>query len=142
MGAVATFIGCVRDLNEGTNVSRMTLEHYPGMTERALEEICDEAMRRWDLIDLRVVHRVGPLEPGECHRAGGRLERASRRGLRGVRVRDGLPEDPRTLLEEGGDAEGSRWVEARSSDDEAAARWMPGTGPRASRTPRASSRSS
>ena len=66
VGAVATFIGYVRDLNEGSGVSRMTLEHYPGMTERALEDICDEAFGRWDLLDLRVVHRVGALEPGEA----------------------------------------------------------------------------
>src|SRR5512137_174991 len=66
VGAVATFVGCVRDLNEGAAVSRMTLEHYPGMTERALAEICAEAAQRWDLLATRVVHRVGPLDPGEA----------------------------------------------------------------------------
>ena len=66
VGAVATFVGLVRDLNEGAAVNGMTLEHYPGMTERALEEICAEAARRWDVIDSRVVHRVGRLEPGDA----------------------------------------------------------------------------
>ena len=128
VGAVATFIGCVRDLNDGTNVSRMTLEHYPGMTERALEEICDEALGRWDLIDLRVVHRVGPLEPGEsivlvavssAHR--GEAFAACEFVMDYLKTRAPFWKKEET-------PEGSRWVEARSSDDEAAARWTPGSG--------------
>ena len=63
IGAIATFIGTVRDMNEGTGVSAMTLEHYPGMTERALEKIVLEARGRWDIFDARVIHRVGRLEP-------------------------------------------------------------------------------
>ena len=65
VGAVATFIGCVRDANDGTAVASMTLEHYPGMTERALEDICRQAHERWELLDALVVHRVGPLAPGD-----------------------------------------------------------------------------
>ena len=63
IGAIATFIGTVRDINEGTGVSAMTLEHYPGMTERALEKIVLEARGRWDIFDALVIHRVGRLEP-------------------------------------------------------------------------------
>ena len=63
IGAVATFLGVVRDMNEGDRVSGMTLEHYPGMTERALEDIIREARDRWDVSDILIVHRVGPLRP-------------------------------------------------------------------------------
>src|SRR5689334_2059393 len=63
VGAVASFIGVVRDLNEGDRVREMTLEHYPGMTERALEKIVAEARSRWDIYDALVVHRVGRLQP-------------------------------------------------------------------------------
>ena len=123
VGAVATFIGYVRDLNEGSGVSRMTLEHYPGMTERALEDICDEALGRWDLLDLRVVHRVGALEPGEAivlvavssaHR--GEAFAACEFVMDYLKTRAPFWKKEET-------PEGARWVESRASDDEAAARW-------------------
>ena len=63
VGAVASFIGLVRDVNDSETVSEMTLEHYPGMTERALEQIVAQAKSRWDVIDVLVVHRVGRLRP-------------------------------------------------------------------------------
>ena len=123
VGAVATFIGYVRDLNEGSGVSRMTLEHYPGMTERALEDICDEAFGRWDLLDLRVVHRVGALEPGEAivlvavssaHR--GEAFAACEFLMDYLKTRAPFWKKEET-------PEGARWVESRASDDDAAARW-------------------
>ena len=123
VGAVATFIGYVRDLNEGSGVSRMTLEHYPGMTERALEDICDEALGRWDLLDLRVVHRVGALEPGEAivlvavssaHR--GEAFAACEFVMDYLKTRAPFWKKEET-------PEGARWVESRASDDDAAARW-------------------
>lgn len=126
VGAVATFVGLVRDLNEGDAVSGMTLEHYPGMTERALEEICAEAARRWDLIDLRVVHRVGRLAPGEAivlvavssaHR--GEAFAACEFVMDYLKTRAPFWKKEATPA-------GERWVEARSSDDEAAARWAGG----------------
>ena len=64
-GACATFIGTMRDFNEGDDVSGMSLEHYPGMTEKHLERICGEAMQRWELLDYLVIHRVGDLNPSE-----------------------------------------------------------------------------
>ena len=64
-GATATFVGSMRDYHEGDAVRGMTLEHYPGMTERHLEEICTEAHRRWTLLESLVVHRVGEVVPGE-----------------------------------------------------------------------------
>jgi molybdopterin synthase catalytic subunit len=64
-GATACFVGTMRDLNEGDAVARMVLEHYPGMTERHLLHIRNEACRRWDLIDAVILHRYGAIEPGE-----------------------------------------------------------------------------
>ena len=64
VGAIASFIGLVRDL-EGDKLQQMTLEHYPGMTENALQGIAVKAQQRWDLIDLGIIHRVGALEPAE-----------------------------------------------------------------------------
>ncbi len=64
-GATAVFVGTMRDFNDGEAVQSMTLEHYPGMTEKHLTAISEEARRRWDVIDTLIVHRVGDLEPGE-----------------------------------------------------------------------------
>ena len=63
-GAVASFVGLVRDL-EGGGLKQMTLEHYPGMTEKALQAIADKACERWQVLDLAVIHRVGDLHPGD-----------------------------------------------------------------------------
>src|SRR5215510_2441911 len=65
IGAVAAFVGTVRDVNGDASVSSMTLEHYPGMTEKALDAIVAEAKSRWSLVDALVVHRVGPLKPAD-----------------------------------------------------------------------------
>ena len=64
-GAIVSFTGLVRDLNEGDAISQLTLEHYPGMTEKALGEIEAEACKRWSLIDAVIIHRVGPLQPND-----------------------------------------------------------------------------
>ena len=63
VGAVVSFLGAVRDMNDGSQVKGMTLEHYPGMTEKALQEILDQAKVRWDIYQTLVIHRVGPLLP-------------------------------------------------------------------------------
>ena len=123
VGAVATFVGLVRDVNEGSDVSEMTLEHYPGMTERAIERICREAAGRWDVLDARVVHRVGRLRPTDpivivVVASGHRRDafEACEFIMDFLKTRAPLWKKERT----GGD---ERWVEARASDDEAAARW-------------------
>jgi molybdopterin synthase catalytic subunit len=123
VGAVATFIGVVRDRNEGDAVGHMTLEHYPGMTERALEAICAEAESRWKLIDVRVVHRVGTLAPGEAIVFVG--VSSAHRGAAFAAcefVMDFLKTQAPFWKREDTPA-GSRWVEARASDDQAAGRW-------------------
>ena len=123
VGAVASFIGLVRDINEGSDVSEMTLEHYPGMTERAIENICREAAERWEVLDARVVHRVGTLRPTDPivivvvasgHR--GDAFAACEFIMDFLKTRAPFWKKERT----GG---GERWVAARASDDEAAARW-------------------
>ena len=103
VGAVASFIGTVRDRNGGGagEVSAMELEHYPGMTEKRIEAMIDAAMARFDIRAARVVHRVGAAAAGRADRAGGGEFGAPRPGLPGLRVPDGLPEDPGAVLEEG-----------------------------------------
>jgi molybdopterin synthase catalytic subunit len=64
-GATAVFVGCMRDFNQGAKVGAMTLEHYPGMTEKHLEAVEKEAAARWDILASLVVHRVGPLRPND-----------------------------------------------------------------------------
>ncbi len=123
VGAVASFIGVCRDLNEGDAVATMTLEHYPGMTERSIERIIDEAMGRWQVFDALVVHRVGQLEPLDqivfvavtsAHR--GDAFAACEFIMDYLKTQAPFWKREQT-------ATGPRWVAARSSDDAAAARW-------------------
>jgi molybdopterin synthase catalytic subunit len=123
VGAVASFIGVVRDLNEGGRVAEMTLEHYPGMTEKALEKIVAEARSRWNIYDALVIHRVGTLKPGDqivlvvvtgAHR--GEAFDACEFLMDYLKTRAPLWKKERT-------PDGARWVEARDSDDAAADRW-------------------
>lgn len=123
VGAVATFIGLVRDLNDGDAVARMTLEHYPGMTEKALEAILVEARGRWDILDATIVHRVGTLAPGD--RIVLVVVASSHRGdafaaceflMDYLKTRAPFWKKEVTPT-------GSRWVDARASDDAAAERW-------------------
>lgn len=123
VGAVAAFVGTVRDLNEGADVAAMALEHYPGMTERALDDICAQARARWDILDALVVHRYGDLAPGDqivlvvvtsAHR--GAAFAACEFIMDYLKTRAPFWKKERT-------PHGERWVEAREADDEAAARW-------------------
>ena len=123
VGAVASFVGLVRDANDGSAVSGMTLEHYPGMTEKALHDICAQALARWDLLDTLVIHRVGPLKPGDrivlvgvssAHR--GEAFAACEFIMDYLKTRAPFWKREDTPA-------GSRWVEARASDDTAAEKW-------------------
>jgi molybdopterin synthase catalytic subunit len=122
-GAVASFIGTVRDRNDGLGVSRMELEHYPGMTERAIEAMVDAALARFDIRGVRVIHRVGPLAPldqvvlvavSSAHR--GQAFQACEF------LMDYLKTQAPFWKKEDTPA-GARWVDARVSDDQALARW-------------------
>jgi molybdopterin synthase catalytic subunit len=123
IGGVASFIGLVRDVAHGEPIGAMTLEHYPGMTERQLEAIEAEAHRRWPLDAVLVIHRYGRLEPGErivlVATASAHREAAFQSCQFLV---DWLKtKAPFWKLEE--TPKGARWVEAEASDDDAAARW-------------------
>jgi molybdopterin synthase catalytic subunit len=129
IGAVAAFIGTVRDVNADASVSSMTLEHYPGMTEKALATIVADAKTRWNIADALVIHRVGPLKPADqivlvavtsAHR--GEAFAACEFIMDFLKTRAPFWKKEET-------PDGARWVEARASDDDAAARWQSATKP-------------
>ena len=127
-GAVASFVGLVRDINDGEGVSEMTLEHYPGMTEKALSEIVDQALARWDLYRVRVIHRVGRLLP--CERIVLVAVSSAHRGEAFAAcefIMDYLKTKAPFWKREVTPS-GARWVDAREDDDAAAARWAGGEG--------------
>jgi molybdopterin synthase catalytic subunit len=123
VGGIASFVGLVRDVAGGQAITAMTLEHYPGMTEKMLAAIEEEARQRWPLADVLVIHRFGRLEPGE------RIVLVAV----GSAHRDAAFDACRFLIDwlktkapfwkAEATAEGERWVEARAADEEAAARW-------------------
>ena len=126
VGAVASFVGVCRDRNDGEPIATMTLEHYPGMTEKALAKIVDEALARWTIVDVTVIHRVGELKPTDqivlvvvtgAHR--GEAFAACEFLMDYLKTRAPFWKKEQT-------SGGARWVEARASDDEAAARWAAG----------------
>ena len=123
VGAVCTFIGTVRDRNDGLTVSSMELEHYPGMTEKAIEAMIDDACLRFDIFAARVVHRVGLLQPLDqvvmvavtsAHR--GESFKACEFLMDYLKTQAPFWKKEQTH-------EGSRWVDARVTDDAALARW-------------------
>jgi molybdopterin synthase catalytic subunit len=124
VGGVAIFIGSVRDLSEGRDVSAMTLEHYPGMTEKALSDIEAEARSRWPLLDSLIIHRYGRLSAGEDIVLVITLSAHREAAFAACQfLMDWLKtKAPFWKLEEG--AEGPVWVDAKTSDDEAAQRWQ------------------
>lgn len=124
VGGVVSFIGLMRDLNQGDAVTAMTLEHYPGMTEKALRAIVDEAVERWELLGVRLIHRVGEVRPQDpivlvavaaAHR--GEAFRACEFIIDYLKTRA-----PFWKREQTADGR-TRWVDARASDDSAAAEW-------------------
>ncbi|MDT3708358.1 MAG: molybdopterin synthase catalytic subunit MoaE [Thiobacillus sp.] len=123
IGAIASFVGLARDLNEGSGVAAMTLEHYPGMTEKALTALVGEACSRWSLLDVTVIHRVGRLLPGDpivlvavASQHRGEAFAACEFIMDALKTRAPFWKKEET-------PDGERWVEARASDDAAAARW-------------------
>ena len=123
VGAVAAFVGIVRDMNDGSAVAEMTLEHYPGMTEKAVSEIVEQAKSRWQIFDVLVVHRVGRLKPTDqivlvvvssAHR--GDAFAACEFIMDYLKTRAPFWKKEQT-------PDGARWVESRQSDDLAAERW-------------------
>ncbi|MFN3375741.1 MAG: molybdenum cofactor biosynthesis protein MoaE, partial [Burkholderiaceae bacterium] len=123
VGAVCSFVGTVRDRNEGDAVASMELEHYPGMTEKAIEAMVDEAFRRFDILGARVVHRVGLLEP--CDQIVLVAVVSAHRG-QSFQACEFLMDYLKTqapFWKKEQTPQGARWVDARVSDDAALARW-------------------
>lgn len=123
VGGLASFVGLVRDANDGHAIHGMTLEHYPGMTEKALEDICAQASGRWKVLDVVVIHRVGSLKPGDrivfvgvasAHRGDAFAACEFIMDYLKTRAPFWKREDT---------PQGAKWVEARASDDSAAQRW-------------------
>ncbi|UWE18649.1 molybdopterin synthase catalytic subunit MoaE [Herbaspirillum huttiense] len=123
VGAVVSFVGTVRDLNDGAAVSELELEHYPAMTERALEQIVDQAKARWPIFDALVIHRVGPMQPREQivlvavtspHR--GEAFAACEFIMDYLKTQAPFWKKEQT-------PDGARWVDARESDGTALAKW-------------------
>ena len=123
VGAVCSFVGTVRDRNDGLNVSSMELEHYPGMTEKAIEAMIDEALTRFDIYGARVVHRVGLLQPLDqvvmvavtsAHR--GTSFKACEFLMDYLKTQAPFWKKEQT-------PDGARWVDARVTDDAALAKW-------------------
>jgi len=123
VGALASFVGLVRDINDGAGVAEMTLEHYPRMTERALEGIVEQARRRWALYDVVVIHRIGELHPTDPIVLV--IVTSAHRGEAFAAcefVMDYLKTEAPFWKKEA-TPEGVRWVDARESDSAARARW-------------------
>lgn len=123
IGAIVAFVGTVRDLNLAEDVVALELEHYPGMTEKSLRKILDEAAQRWSLQGARVVHRIGKMNPGDqivmvltasAHRGDAYDANAF--------IMDFLKTEAPFWKKEW-TPEGPRWIEARDSDDKAVSRW-------------------
>ena len=123
VGAVVTFLGTVRDMNDGSQVKGMTLEYYPGMTEKALQEILDQAAKRWDIYKTLVIHRVGPLLPEDqivlvAVTSAHRGEAFSACEFIMDYLKTAAP-----FWKKEDTPQGARWVDARITDETAMARW-------------------
>jgi molybdopterin synthase catalytic subunit len=124
VGAIATFVGTVRDRNDGSDVAAMTLEHYPGMTEKSLEEIIEKAKARWDIFDVLIIHRVGPLNIED--QIVLTAVTSAHRG-EAFAACEYVMDYLKTLApfwKKEDTPEGARWVDARLSDDEALKKWQ------------------
>ena len=124
VGAIATFVGTVRDRNDGSDVAAMTLEHYPGMTEKSLEEIIEKAKARWDIFEVLIIHRVGPLNIED--QIVLTAVTSAHRG-EAFAACEYVMDYLKTLApfwKKEDTPEGARWVDARLSDDEALKKWQ------------------
>lgn len=123
VGAVVSFVGYVRDFNDGLDVRGMYLEHYPGMTEKALAAIVGEAQQRWPLLKVEVLHRVGALEPGEPIVFVGVASAHRQAAFEACDFVMDYLKTRAAFWKKEHTADGPRWVEGRESDKAAARRW-------------------
>ena len=123
VGAVCSFIGTVRDRNDGSTIASMELEHYPGMTEKAIEEMIDEAHRRFDILGARVIHRVGLLQPLDQIMMVALVSAHRGQSFEACEFLMDYLKTQAPFWKKEQTPEGARWVDARVSDDAALARW-------------------
>ena len=123
VGGLASFVGLVRDANDGHAIHGMTLEHYPGMTEKALEDICAQAHARWNLIDTVVIHRVGTLEPGDRIVLVAVASPHREAAFEACHFLIDWLKTEAPFWKKEQTRQGERWVETRDSDFDAASRW-------------------
>ncbi|KEI73116.1 molybdenum cofactor biosynthesis protein MoaE [Endozoicomonas elysicola] len=123
-GAIVTFTGTVRDMNLGDEVGGLFLEHYPGMTEKALQEIIDEAMERWELQVVRVIHRIGQMHPGDRIVFVGVVSAHRKEAFAACEFIMDYLKTRAPFWKKETTPEGDRWVDERESDQEAADRWL------------------
>lgn len=123
VGAVCSFIGTVRDRNDGSDVRAMELEHYPGMTEKSIEAMIDEAMRRFDIFGARVIHRVGLLQPLDQIVLVAVTSAHRGESFKACEFLMDYLKTQAPFWKKEDTPDGARWVDARVSDDAALARW-------------------
>jgi molybdopterin synthase catalytic subunit len=123
VGAVCSFIGTVRDRNDGSTVASMELEHYPGMTEKAIESMIDAAHQRFDILGARVVHRVGLLQPMDQIMMVAVISSHRGESFQACEFLMDYLKTQAPFWKKEQTPEGARWVDARAADDAAVARW-------------------
>ncbi|HSC00722.1 MAG TPA: molybdopterin synthase catalytic subunit MoaE [Burkholderiaceae bacterium] len=123
VGAVASFVGTVRDHSDGSRVSAMELEHYPGMTERVIDAMVGEARRRFDLRGVRVIHRVGALRPGDQIVLVAVTSAHRHDAFQACEFLMDYLKTQAPFWKKETTPDGARWVDARVADDAALARW-------------------
>ncbi|MBD8730492.1 molybdopterin synthase catalytic subunit MoaE [Pseudomonas sp. CFBP 13710] len=123
VGAVVSFVGYVRDFNDGLEVRGMLLEHYPGMTEKALDKIIFEAAQRWPLLKLAILHRVGALAPGEPIVFVGVASAHRQAAFQACDFVMDYLKTRAPFWKKENTEDGPRWVQGRESDEAAAQRW-------------------
>ena len=123
IGAVVAFVGTVRDLSDGEDVAAMELEHYPGMTEKALEAIVEETKRRWSGSEVLIVHRVGKLEPKDQIVLAAVTSAHRQDAFEACAFVMDYLKTQAPFWKKETTASGARWVDARVADDAALARW-------------------
>jgi len=123
VGAVVCFLGTVRDMNEGSQVKELTLEHYSGMTEMALQDILDQAQSRWDVYKSLVIHRIGPLLPEDQIVLVAVTSAHRREAFAACEFIMDYLKTAATFWKKEDTSDGARWVDARMTDDAAMVRW-------------------
>jgi molybdopterin synthase catalytic subunit len=123
VGAVAAFVGTVRDRSDGTAISAMELEHYPGMTERAIEAMVGQARQRFQIRGARVIHRVGSLLPGDQIVMVAVTSAHRHEAFQACEFLMDYLKTQAPFWKKEATPDGARWVDARQADDAALARW-------------------